>query len=116
MKGKAGRPHIPLSTISNRKSDGLTASPDITADTAPTGATAGAMARGGAPKKRADKKARGGGVHIKKSHKGLLHKNLGVPAGEKIPEAKMEKAKKSASPAEKKRITFAENASKWGKK
>jgi len=41
---------------------------------------------------------------------------LGVPAGEKIPEAKMEKAKKSASPAEKKRITFAENASKWGKK
>lgn len=59
MKGKAGRPHIPLSTISNRKSDGLTASPDITADTAPTGATAGAMARGGAPKKRADKKRRG---------------------------------------------------------
>ena len=59
MKGKAGRPHVPLSTISNRKSDGLTASPDITADAAPTGAPVGAMARGGAPKKRADKKRRG---------------------------------------------------------
>jgi len=52
---------------------------------------------------------------IKPSHKGLLHKDLGVPKGEKIPVKKMEKAKKNASPAEKKRIVFAENAKKWGK-
>ena len=52
---------------------------------------------------------------IKPSHKGLLHKDLGVPAGKKIPVKKMEKAKKNASPAEKKRIVFAENAKKWGK-
>ena len=57
--------------------------------------------------------ARGGGIHIKPSHRGLLHKNLGVPAGEKIPEAKLEKAKEHASPAEKKRIVFAEDAKKW---
>ena len=52
---------------------------------------------------------------IKPSHKGLLHKDLGVPKGKKIPEKKLEKAKKNASPAEKKRIVFAENAKKWGK-
>ena len=52
---------------------------------------------------------------IKPSHKGLLQKDLGVPAGQKIPVKKMEKAKKNASPAEKKRIVFAENAKKWGK-
>ena len=44
---------------------------------------------------------------------GGLHKSLGVPQGQPIPAAKMEAAKASASPAERKRITFAENASKW---
>lgn len=52
-------------------------------------------------------------INIKPANKGLLHKNLGVKKGEKIPVAKMEKAKKSAGPAEKKRIVFAENARKW---
>lgn len=61
------------------------------------------------------KRADGGGIHIKASHKGLLHKDLGVPEGEKIPAAKMERAKADASPAERKRITFAENARHWGK-
>jgi hypothetical protein len=60
-----------------------------------------------------DVRASGGGIHIKPSHRGLLHKDLGVPAGQPIPAAKMEKAKANASPAEKKRITFAENARKW---
>jgi len=59
-------------------------------------------------KKRA--KAR---IKIKKSHEGLLHKDLGVKQGEKIPADKLEAAKKNASPAEKKRIQFAENAKKW---
>ena len=52
-------------------------------------------------------------IHIKKSHEGLLHKNLHVKAGEPIPYHKMITAKKNASPAEKKRIVFAENARKW---
>ena len=29
---------------------------------------------------------------IKPSHKGLLHKEMGVPQGEKIPESKLKKA------------------------
>lgn len=58
-------------------------------------------------------KKNGGGIHIKKSHQGLLHKNLGIAAGKKIPTKKLEAAKASAGPAEKKRIVFAENAKKF---
>jgi len=46
---------------------------------------------------------------IKPSHKGLLHKKLGVPQGEKIPAAKLAAAKNSKSAAERKEATFAEN-------
>ena len=63
--------------------------------------------------RKAIERAKGGGIHIKPSHRGLLHKNLGVPEGKPIPTSKLEKAKAGASPAEKKRITFAENARKW---
>lgn len=52
-------------------------------------------------------------IHIKASHKGLLHKNLGVPEGEPIPHSKIEKAEHSSSPAVRKRAVFAENASHW---
>lgn len=52
-------------------------------------------------------------IKIKPENKGKLHKELGVKKGEKIPEKKLESAKKNAGPAEKKRITFAENAKKW---
>ena len=62
---------------------------------------------------RADKCARGGGIHIKPSHEGLLRKNLGVKAGKKIPAEKLEKAKHSKDPAIRKRATFAENAKHW---
>lgn len=48
-------------------------------------------------------------IKIKPSHKGLLHKELGVPMGEKIPESKIEAAKHSKNPAERKRATFAQN-------
>lgn len=51
-------------------------------------------------------------IKIKKSHKGLLHKNLGVPQGEKIPASKL-KIKESDSTAVKKRKVFAQNAKKW---
>lgn len=55
----------------------------------------------------------GGSIHIKPSHKGLLHKDLGVPAGEPIPAGKLAAAKNSSDPAERKRATFAQNAKKW---
>jgi hypothetical protein len=53
------------------------------------------------------------GIHIKPQNKGKLHRELGVAQGKKIPLAKLAKAKKNATPAEKKRIVFAENARKW---
>lgn len=52
-------------------------------------------------------------IKIKPSHKGLLHKELGVKQGEKIPLKKLAAAKRSSDPAERKRATFAENAKKW---
>ena len=54
----------------------------------------------------------GSGIHIKESHKGLLHKSLGVPQGKKIPASKLT-VKSSDSPAVKKRKVFAQNAKKW---
>jgi len=52
------------------------------------------------------------GIHIKESNKGLLHKNLGVPQGERIPASKL-KIKDTDSPAVRKRKQFAINAKKW---
>ena len=49
-------------------------------------------------------------INIKPSHKGKLHKALGVPQGSPIPEAKLDKAKNSKSPALRKEATFAKNA------
>lgn len=54
------------------------------------------------------------GIMIKPSHKGLLHKKLGVPQGKKIPAAKLDKALKSKSPALRKEANFAKNAKEWG--
>lgn len=53
------------------------------------------------------------GIHIKKSHEGLLHRDLGVPAGEPIPASKLSKAKNSPNPAVRKRAVFAQNAKHW---
>jgi hypothetical protein len=52
-------------------------------------------------------------IRIKPSHKGLLHKNTGTPANQKIPAAKLAAAKNSPDPAVRKRATFAANAKKW---
>ena len=52
-------------------------------------------------------------IKIKPSHKGLLHRKLGVPQGQKIPASKLAAAKRSSSPAERKEATFATNAKKW---
>jgi hypothetical protein len=55
-------------------------------------------------------------IHIKPSHKGLLHKNLGVPEGQPIPAGKLASAKNSPSKAVRKRATFADNAKHWNHK
>lgn len=73
----------------------------------------GGKVDGKATRGRADKRARGGGIHIKPENKGKLHKELGVPAEEKIPAKKLAAAKNSSDPAERKRATFALNAKKW---
>jgi len=52
---------------------------------------------------------------LKNLKKDALHKDLGVPSGEKIPESKLE-IKKNDTPLEKKRKQFAINAAKWRKK
>jgi hypothetical protein len=52
-------------------------------------------------------------ITIKPSRKGLLHKKLGVPEGEKIPAPKLQKALHSKSAAERKEANFARNARKF---
>ena len=52
-------------------------------------------------------------IHIKPSHEGLLHKDLGIKKGKKIPLKEEEAEKAHGTPAEKKRATFAINARKW---
>jgi len=52
-------------------------------------------------------------INIKPSHKGLLHRDLGVKQGKKLTAAEIEKAKHSSDPATRKRATFAANARKW---
>ena len=57
--------------------------------------------------------ASGGGIHIKKSHEGLLHKNLHVAEDKHISAKALTKAKHSDNPKVRKRATFAINAKKW---
>ena len=52
-------------------------------------------------------------INIKPSHKGMLHRDLGVPQGQPIPAAKLASAKNSLNPAVRKRATFAQNAKGW---
>ena len=52
-------------------------------------------------------------IHINPRHKGLLHKELGVPQGQPIPAGKLEAAAHSSNPAERKRAQFAINAKKF---
>lgn len=53
-------------------------------------------------------------IFIKKANRGLLHKELGVAPGKKIPASKLS-IKKTDSPAVRKRKQFALNAKKWSK-
>lgn len=49
-------------------------------------------------------------VEIKPSHRGLLHRDLGVPVSQPIPAAALESAENSDSAALRRRAVFAENA------
>lgn len=50
------------------------------------------------------------GIHINPAHKGELHRKLGVPQGQAIPEAKIQQALHSSNPSTRKQAQFAENA------
>ena len=52
-------------------------------------------------------------IKIKASHKGKLHKALGVKKGKKLTSAEISKAKNSKNPKVRKEATFAANAKKW---
>lgn len=54
-------------------------------------------------------------IKIKPSHRGLLHKRLGVPQGQKISVGAMMKAKRSASPSLRKQANFALVARRWSR-
>ncbi len=54
-------------------------------------------------------------INIKKSHRGLLHKNLGVAKGKKLSASQIA-IKPGDSTAVKKRKVFAQNARKWSHK
>ena len=54
------------------------------------------------------------GIELKKSHAGLLHKDLGVKQGEPIPLSTLEeRMAHETDPAVRKRLNFAINARKW---
>jgi hypothetical protein len=55
-------------------------------------------------------------IHIKPSHKGELHRDLGVAQGKPISLADLMQAKRSKSPAVRRRATFAANARTWNHK
>jgi len=52
-------------------------------------------------------------INIKPSHKGLLHKKLGVPMDKPIPAGKLLKAEHSKSAALRREAQFAANARTW---
>lgn len=48
-------------------------------------------------------------IVIKPSHRGLLHRKLGIPQGQKIPLSKLMSARHSSSPSLRKEAVFAQN-------
>lgn len=49
-------------------------------------------------------------------HKGKLHRELGIPEGQKIPAKRLAKAARSKNPEVKRDAKRAETMKKWGKK
>lgn len=62
------------------------------------------------------KKSSGNWVAGAVKHPGALHKELGVPAGKKIPVSKIDKAAHSKNPTLKKRAVLAKTFAKMRKK
>lgn len=56
-----------------------------------------------------DKQNRHSGTLIKPSHKGRLHRALGIPEGHPIPKSRIKAAETSSSPALRKEAQFADN-------
>lgn len=54
-------------------------------------------------------------INIEPSHKGRLHRKLGIAAGKKIPLSRLMKAKQSKDAAEREEANFAVNARHWGR-
>ena len=52
-------------------------------------------------------------IDIKPSHKGKLHRALGIPEGQEIPRSRLEEAKHSKDPDIRREATFALNARGW---
>lgn len=52
-------------------------------------------------------------IRIKKSHKGLLHKDTGTPKGKKVPLSKIKAQEHSKSKAKRLRAQFADNSRKF---
>jgi hypothetical protein len=73
---------------------------------------------GGAARQRLDRPRRKSGgssgdwMEGAVKHPGALHRELGVPAGQKIPAKKLEKAEHSSNPLERKRADLAETFKK----
>ncbi len=61
---------------------------------------------------RGHQRVAGGKMHLD-IEKGGLHRSLGIPEGEKIPKAEIEKATHSANPRERKQAVLAENMEGW---
>ena len=61
------------------------------------------------------RRRRKGGIKIKKSRAGSLRRHTKTPKGKKIPMKKLQAAKRSKSPAIRKKANFAINARKWRK-
>lgn len=75
----------------------------------------GGKVHGEMPKKRLDKRARGGAEHWiagATKNKGALHRKLHVPENEKIPAKKLEQAEHSSNPTERKEANLAKTLKK----
>jgi hypothetical protein len=52
-------------------------------------------------------------IALNPAHRGLLHKELGVPEGKKLSVRQLARAARSKNPKERERANFAKNARKW---
>ena len=75
----------------------------------------GGPVHGGKPHERLDKRARGGktkGFHPG-GEKGKLHREMGIPEGDKIPKDKLAAAARSSDPEKRRDAIRAETMAKW---